>query len=138
MFCFIVFRLVFNIIWIYWINFTINIVCNYNIKNNCNRIFIKKLFWKIVLLWVCCIIIYLYFSKYVYGFRSFAYRWISFANYVIWRHRDAYIDDSIRTSNKCKNSQGTKYLLKKPRICIKMGKVFLDSYSFSLYKSMDV
>ena len=42
--------------------------------------------------------IFLYFSKYVNGFRYAAYRWIASAYNVLWRILNAFYDDSTRNS----------------------------------------
>ena len=45
--------------------------------------------------------IFLCNSQYVYGFRFIAYRWISIANYVIWRILNACNNDWICNCYEC-------------------------------------
>ena len=69
-------------------------------KNYKNWVNLKKLFWKIVLLWFWFCNFYIYCRQYVYGFRFTSNSWISITNYVLRWIIDACYHDRFKYCNE--------------------------------------
>ena len=69
---------------------------NTYLQNYKNWLNLKKLFWKIVLLWFWFCNFYIYCCQYVYGFRFTPNSWISITNYVLRWIIDARYNDRFK------------------------------------------